>query len=211
MKTAIKSIRFTGLEVRAVLDGRKTMTRRLVKPQPLWNSGALEFTNVPGWWTESEDSDYRNCPCGVVGDRLWVRESWCVGAMMDSRRAGEFVKKVRSIWYPADGDKPDWCGRTRHARFMPRWASRITLEITGVKVERLQEITPEDAIAEGCCPSHGNELDKPEIYRAAAEMVGGPYPRGVFAYLWNQLHGPDSWELNPWAWCISFRRVTGER
>ncbi len=92
---------------------------------------------------------------------------------------------------------------------MKHWMSRIKLQVTNIRVQRLQDITPEDAIAEGCCPSVGSGFDDPVVLRRAAKLVGGPYPRGIFAQLWESIYGDESWEKNGWAWVADFDLVKG--
>jgi hypothetical protein len=130
---------------------------------------------------------------GIPGDRLWVREAFYI--------IGEFPGKTpgtRWTHYRADSSNnfdnaPSWTGPWKPSIFMPRWASRILLEITNVRVERLQEITRKDAIAEGC-----------EERSEDGAWLG---PEVAFCRLWESINGPGSWEANPWVWCVSFRRI----
>ncbi len=174
--------------------------------------------------TQSLYSEGFPCPYGKPGDRLWMRESWSTGKALDSFNATEIAKSHDDagfgdryptgktlypkcpLWYNSDDTFCAWGdndiedfgekGRRRHARFMPRWASRITLEITGVCVERLQEISEEDAEAEGA--------DTP----FAAAITGAAWSkRDAFAKLWEAINGKGSWALNPWLWVIEFRRI----
>lgn len=145
MKT--RPILFSGPMVRAILEGRKTQTRRVVKPQP------AHCADLP----MGKDLTFASaCPYGQPGDRLWVRETWAVGTLFDyvrpsllpkpdceSKLAVDYAANPRRIWHSEDQ------GRWRPSIHMPRWASRITLEITSVRVERLQDISHKDAIAEG--------------------------------------------------------------
>ena len=165
-----RPILFNGPMVRAILDGRKTMTRRIVK------AGTRD--------------DWNACPYGVIGDRLWVRETWrCFGG-----REYEYQQHQPSIIYRADDGPTHNEGGWRPSIFMPRWASRITLEITGVRVERLQDISEADAEAEGCTGDHRADRDSD----AAQE----------FRSLWNQINGKRaSWDSNPWVWVVEFRRA----
>lgn len=153
------------------------------------------------------------CPYGQPGDRLRVKEAawmWC------ERRPNGKTKTGRDKWvyvpmseapihYAADHPKkpaidvvsPDtgntWGWRLKIGRFLPRWASRITLEITEVRVERLQDISDEDSLAEG-------------IYPTSTGLYPGS-PRAAYQKLWEQINGPGSWEANPWVWCVEFKRV----
>ena len=213
-----RPILFSGPMVRAILAGTKTQTRRVVKPQPTQVLPHTEEVrpgldvHIPlGWeWRESFIADSEGgfgalsslqyaCPYGRVGDRLWVRETFAL--VWPGECAPESVHENR-VEYHADtgakypggwpndcGDDPD-CGRWKPSIHMPRWASRITLEVTGVRVERLQEISRADADAEG-----------------VASILGHPES---FATLWNSINGKRpgcSWEDNPWVWCVEFRRA----
>lgn len=190
-----RPILFSGPMVRAILDGRKTQTRRIVKPQPEAVSFAWRWSNKTTrvQWGEklSGNALARYCPYGVAGDRLWVREAWKVASNYDDFKPSEIPESVINdgiVRYLADGDT-DLDGRYRHARFMPRWASRITLEITKVRVERLQEISEEDSSAEGIA-----------------------YPtdtaKAAYRQVWDSINGKGAWDKNPWVWVISFRRLT---
>lgn len=201
-----RPITFSGPMVRVILEGRKTQTRRIVTPQPTGERLALDM------W---EDGIVRQCPYGLPGDRLWVREAWRTYSGLDEfspKRIGEIcmLNGYKSPWMPmqfeVDGDRINWNdyqyqpGRYRHARFMPRWASRILLEITDVRVERLREITRSDIRSEGLvCPDEFKSDDLEYNYRHW-------YP-DAFESLWDGIHGPGSWKQNPWVWVITFKRI----
>ena len=165
--------------------------------------------------------DAVRCPFGIPGDKLWVREAWGYRCSASTATAGQYMHTIayraddtRRTFGPMPMDGvglPKWRERDpgmsweawdarmtaywrqwRPSMFMPRWASRITLKVTGVRVERLQQITRGDAMAEGC---------------PFANMADGPDPREWFADLWRQINGPASWDANPWVWCVSFKRV----
>lgn len=191
--TSIKQrpIIFSGEMVRAILDGRKTQTRRVVKPQPaedLWTIWK-RFPNQQG------------CPYGKVGDRLWVRETWCPrsGGMLAMDR----VCKPR---YRATEElRPEWGFRWRASIHMPRWASRLDLEIAGIRVQRVQDVREQDAIDEGV----HIEGDTGR-YRYAKDC--GPLAdnaRLAFRWLWESIHGEPSWLSNPWVWAVTFKMVGG--
>jgi len=195
-----RPIIFSGEMVRAILEGRKTMTRRPIKPQP---EGAEQ-------WTAFENQSFYpnrikskpsmlHCPYGIPGDRLWVRETWALEKQYDKYSGLKVPAEGRKrIWYLADGPKPEWAGRTRSPRFMPYWAHRIDLENSNVRVERLQEIIEENIIAEGlnsCCP-------------ISFTSCPGRYRRDQFQKLWDSLYGNfNLWQFNPWVWVIEFRVV----
>jgi len=192
--------------VRAILDGRKTQTRRVMKPQPENfepnpDENSVARVHVDGEYVGSGVVDdgacVHICPYGAPGERLWVRETWKPDPSfgypaetkprdMDSRthvlyRATLATDHPKAIWQ-----------RWRPSIFMPRWASRITLEITDVRVERVQSISVMDAQAEGC-------------------NGGGQFYR-AYRDLWDSINAKRgfSWESNPWVWVLGFRRVESE-
>lgn len=201
-----KPILFNGQMVRAILDGRKTTTRRIVKPQfsMLWGQGCPNektfalMTGNQAWKdayacnvdreTPSGHWEWLFCPYGKVGDRLWVRETWADISPAETRG--------RRCAYKATD--LDIVTKWKPSIFLPRYASRITLEITGVRVERLQDISEEDAKAEGCTQDADFSRDYPYSYR------------DQFQRLWNQINGKDSWDANPFVWVVSFKRVEGK-
>jgi len=174
-----RPVLFSGPMVRAILEGRKSQTRRVVKPQPPHGIKSVyaPITRDPGNWQGVASDDligwYGRCPYGIPGDRLWVRETF-------QRARGGFQYRADGITTPRA-----W----KPSIFMPRTASRITLEVTGVRVERLQDISEKDARAEG--------VD-------AAPCFCIPYRR-----LWDSLNAKRGfgWEKNPWVWCISFSKA----
>ena len=180
---------FSGTMVRAILEGRKTMTRRIVKPQPEAHLSQIVDSEL---WTYTECEREWKCSYGQPGDHLWVRETWCrTGAGITQYRADN---KTGQPYWEALKWKP--------STHMPRWASRITLEITSVRVERLQEISEEDAINEGLIP-YGDKYwevpgDPPIFYENA---------RKAFFYLWESINGKDSWDPNLWVWVVTFKRI----
>ena len=182
-KTRERPILFSGPLVRAILAGRKTQTRRIVKTGPgITAVDDLDGERWPGYMDECREWKRLPCPYGVPGDRLWVRETF--DAPPGSTNRAEVV-------YRADYERDEHQHTWWPSIYMPRWASRITLEITGVRVERVQEISEADAFDEGVSLSAPDE----QTYR------------WQFAVLWNAINGKDSWESNPWVWVIEFRRV----
>ena len=196
-----RPILFSAPMVRAILEGRKTQTRRIVKPQPYpWkmeiHRGEL-FVLDGGW------RPFCKVPFGCPGDRLWVRETWAMEGTDGSSNLPLQYRADRNDWLEVSKWKP--------SIFMPRWASRITLEIESVRVERLQEISAEDAIAEGTRIEKGSGLIGGEDCYMMTTNSG--YMRGplgaIEAYkdLWQSINGKGSWNLNPWVWVIQFKRV----
>lgn len=208
-----RPILFSAPMVRAILDGQKTQTRRLVTPQPK-NPRPICDEHI---WADTVDpvTRYFSCKIGLPGDRLWVRETWVplgnvdpiTGAKIECT-AGEraFPDRDLVVAYRAnstiefcdhDGfsgefadkdDIPKW----KPSIFMPRWASRITLEITSVRLESLHEISRGDAMQEGC---------------PFPNMANGADPRRWYEGLWDVINGLGSWAKNPWVWVIEFRRI----
>ncbi|HEJ9850713.1 TPA: hypothetical protein SMN88_000592 [Pseudomonas aeruginosa] len=221
-----RPILFTGPMVRAILEGRKTVTRRVMKPQPDF-PGSMVDPNTPFKTLDAGLHARITCPYGEPGDRLWVRETWHVGKPHDKTAPADILAPLlaegRGItvlytaggWqsvgpagreepiYPDDQPLPDWAGKGRPSIHMPRWACRILLEITAVRVELLQDISEDQARAEGItdggCSSCGNH-----------EPCGCecPAPSAVdsFVHLWRSTGG--NWESNPWVWVVEFKRVT---
>lgn len=182
-----RPILFSGPMVRAILEGRKTQTRRVKKPQPI-DLGVIHIVGQI------------KCPYGQPGDRLWVRETfcpdWCDEVIY--RADDPTGRAARDAGY---SHEPKW----KPSIFMPRWASRIDLEVVGIRAERLQEISEDDALAEGCEPGGGacsGPMDPVEYdgYTASDE----------FAALWDSINAKrgHSWESNPWVWVVEFKRVT---
>lgn len=175
-------ILFSAPMVRALLDGRKTQTRRILKPQPLEGE-----TAVPMFLLERARF--------AKGDRLWVRETFS-GDQHESGRPPREWDEHGAVWHWADGNpaEGDWT-RPKPGIHMPRWASRLTLTVTDVRVQRLQAITPADCIAEGAFTPTATPMTIDCSTRD---------PRDEFAALWRSINGPDSWQANPWVVVLSF-------
>jgi hypothetical protein len=206
--------------VRAILEGRKTQTRRIVtdkhfKRLGLERDGEYVYTaEGPQWDGTFEGGVVPWSPYGKPGDRLWVRETWCQAATDEGtfKYNSEGNLDNTCCHYRADGyevmhidgeetksgkPKSPWVPSIH----MPRWASRITLEITGVRVERLQDISYEDA-----------ELEGIERLGNGWRDYLGDHPRWMssitsFQSLWMAINGHDSWNANPWVWVIEFKRA----
>ena len=216
-----KPILFSAPMVRAILAGTKTQTRRIIKCPAHYQIEEKDDGKPWPWMYDSErDRDhFMPCPYGQPGDRLWVRETW----MPDAPRNGEWADTsfygcgmsplseipecYRKPWHCLFRATWDGCELVgwKSSIHMPRWASRITLEVTSVRVERLKAISEADAIAEGITP-----LPHHPGRWLSGHRPGLNYPSAVSAYreLWESINGPGSWEANPWVWCVSFRRVT---
>lgn len=205
-----KPILFSAPMIRALLGGRKTQTRRTMKKKAAHDALATfgpQFLTLPG------NRDL--LPINVIpGDRLWVKEAWRTADACDDLPPRDLGGE-EAIWYEVDGHIQTWGwpeagtkGRYRNARFMPRWASRLTLIVTDVRVQRLQEISEADAVDEGI-----DQIDQREgvpIWRNYANgqsilSTGGlVMPTASFHSFWNSLHGPDAWDANPWVVALTF-------
>ncbi|EMB2236137.1 morphogenetic protein [Klebsiella pneumoniae] len=199
---------FNGEMVRALLDGRKTQTRRPVKfPVHDKNLGCeLAGNELAG---ELSAGNYLNSAFGKPGDRIWVRETWAdAGASAPDLKLyrANYPEHVPSIY---ENVPPAEEIRWTPSIHMPRWASRILLEITDVRVERLNAISEEDAEAEGI--DMEALYDSQDCYDCIADhnMTGRPTVTGAFKYLWESIYGEEGWKSNPWVWVIEFKRVEG--
>ncbi len=227
-----RPILFSGSMVNAVLADRKTQTRRILKGGPVaQETGHWAFTisstdrSAEGEFSYSmldergqsftdrgrEITTFRGkCPHGRVGDHLWVREAWALEDLPgDGERliwrsdvAASWRSERSDVFYLPSNYQPD---RWRPSIHMPRWASRIKLEVTGVRVERLQDITDADAEAEGVMSWAASD-DGLQMLRACGFAVPDR-PSFLFKLLWTKINGPDSWDANPWLWVVSFARL----
>ena len=197
-----RPILFNGEMVRAVLAGQKTQTRRIIKGRP-----------------SKTQQDALFCPYGHPGDRLWVRETFCTFEQSNGSQGVAYRTDTEDGWYsPCEtltGGYPSHCschpgcegctaGRWkptwRPSIHMPRWASRITLEITDVYVELVQDIHEEDAIAEGIDPRK-------------LSYLSGERAVTKFYVLWNSIYAADGlgWDVNPWVWVVTFKRMENQK
>ena len=225
---------FNAEMVRAILDGRKTQTRRIMKVQPEHSELGLRrvveskngIDDGKYFWSQSDATGLKSrskpfaCPFGTVGDRIWVRETWWQAGQSHARYPDDDEYGwygSRRVFYAADGNppnepndhypkglrggkfsaaKPNHLWRKRPSIHMPRWASRILLEITDVRVERLSAISEEDAGKEG--------------YPADPAPYGGEMDKWLwFRQLWDGIYPEQSFKHNPWVWVIEFKRIEG--
>ena len=218
-----RPILFSGDMVRSILDGRKTVTRRLVpswqlptetsqadgdkfrwmsvaQRDPRWGFGVFGRTEAECMAQYNEDGP-RCCPFGNEGDRLWVREAFAYGLCTESSLAYRATHKPSDLeegWF----EPIKWTPSIQ----MPRWASRILLEVTAVRVERLQDITEEQAQTEGADPIRLDGLTASDISALDLEWADPETPyRNGFRQLRGSLDG--DWDANPWVWVIEFKRV----
>lgn len=203
-----KPILFSGPMVRAILDGRKSMTRRVIKPQPEMElDGEILPDGTGGYGWEPVLPPWSKWPY-QVGGRLWVRETWKLWEDPEDGHDWVLYRAGGKMSFPNEPylDMPynPFSDKWRPSIFMPRWASRITLEITNVRVERLGEITEEDAGKEGANSEF--ECD------VATFCGGGKIPESTyklgFKHLWDSINDKTyPWSSNPWVWVIEFKRV----
>jgi len=214
-----RPIIFTGPSIPAILEDRKTQTRRVMDPQPeipRW----FEWRCEHGIWYPYDDLgnwlpcyEQWRCPYGVPGDRLWLKETHAPARLY---RRGERLVYGEPLLYKADDDllvlNQRYIGHWRSPRFMPRWASRITLELTDVRPQRVQDISPEDVLAEGIqrqtCDGAGQVW-----YGIGASVdpnLSRVGPIRAFGCLWDSLNRKRGylWTTNPWIWALTFRRLT---
>lgn len=188
-----RPILFSAPMVRAILTGNKTQTRRVVKLNRHYQIEERDDGSLWPWMYDDDraSDSWLACPYGMPGDRLWVRETWRTERDFDHLPPRDLDPTMTAtpVQYEAGPHADVLDGKLRPSMFMPRWASRITLEVTAVRVQRLQDISEADAIAEGvytdpACPAYDG-------YRA----------------LWESINGPNSWDANPWVWAITFKRT----
>lgn len=244
-----RPIIFSAPMVQALLAGRKTQTRRAVKPQPKLNFSVASLAFAA-------DGGIPECPYGKLGDRLWVKEKYTAhwggepmgdGARLSHRQIvgaqvrqsnGSYVTSTEAdpirVWYAASGDKPYPHSRWHSPIHCPRWASRITLEIEDVRVQRVQDISEADAKSEGVdgeaalicsegCRHRDREGDHLEEWEEDGDwgricpecgerLWNHPLDecnRQAFRDLWESINGTGSWEANPWVWVLTFKRAKG--
>lgn len=207
---------FNGEMVRALLDGRKTQTRRIIKDCTVGRDQISKFIQIEkkfiGCYPEDVPELIRECcPYGIPGDRIWVREAFRVHSRATDVATLVYKASERNSWTEqthrvpvAVCNKPATPEKWTPSLHMPRWASRILLEITDVRVERLNSISQEDAQAEGLeltgwRPTYSDPDSGGEVMT--------PYDN--FAELWSSIYGDESWQANPWVWVIEFKRVEG--
>ncbi|MCA6941361.1 hypothetical protein LF927_09205 [Pectobacterium polaris] len=218
---------FNGEMVRSIIDGSKTQTRRAVTFKPREKGLNLNFTGlqlghyctgVPssgyvlrsrggmGCWNDRTHP--AKCPYGEVGDRLWVREAFRVmGKATDVARLmykaserNSFTESTRTV--PVDVCTKQSSQKWTPSIHMPRWASRILLEITDVRVERLNSISESDALAEG--------FTSTVQLTESGDDYTGSYPSEKFSNTWQSIYGRESWDANPWVWVIVFKHIKGD-
>lgn len=218
-----RPILFSGPMVRAILEGRKTQTRRVVKgPENIekfyhQNENRISFMRDGIGWCCSEAEFAKQCPFGVPGDRLWVKETfWMhsdpeafgpdVGNVIDSSGRRRIVGYAASMDADSERCANDYGAKKRPSIHMPRWASRITLEVNGVRAERLQDISEKDAKAEGVVfQDYHKDIGRGWVSSDGSVLYDTA--KRAFQCLWESINGEQSWAANPWVWVVDFNRV----
>ena len=201
-----RPIIFSGPMVQALLAGRKSQTRRVLKPQP---TGPVVYhqTLTSGMCVGLERE-----PPYAPGDRLYVREAHALVPATAYRMSQGVVQAIdpedmdRACVYREGWERSKPGTGWRPSIHMPRWASRLTLTVTEVRVQRLQEISEADAVAEGIEQARSGRFYDPTVSRGTAAHLGGMFygPKPAYEVLWNSLHGPDAWDANPWVVAVGF-------
>lgn len=217
----MKPILFNAQMVRAILEGRKTQTRRVCRLQPHDAAGMV-------WWPDGAGTDtgtsggapgiyLKKCPYGELGDRLWVRETFAYSVIDPEGLSPEDDPENYDIIYRAtyqqgggwrDGEGNPIKAPWKPSIYMPRWASRITLEIADVRVERLQDISEVDAVAEGANFHDGRGIGHSGYRHDSNDGFVWATAKASYMHLWEQINGAGSWNENPWVWVVEFKRVT---
>jgi len=200
--------------VRATLEDRKTKTRRFINPQPMFYHDVKSCQVIEGFihYIDSKGTSHvggKMCPYGKVGDRIWVKETFQYTDASLNIEPGWVYRATDRDWETLE----DW--KWKPSIFMPRKASRITLEITDIRVERLLEINQADCLAEGIESSVINADKRDTTYRDYMQKVVDPFewyasPIDSYKSLWESINGVGSWSDNPWVWVITFKRLKPE-
>ena len=183
-----RPIIFSAPMIRALLDGRKSQTRRILKPQPPEWVTRVCHEGRNGWIGSGNGHGTLMHVPYAVGDRLWCREAFSYGWPVEGNHQLPECNQEHAITYRADGNHPFGGGKWKSPIHMPSWASRLTLIVTDVRVQRLQDISAADAIREGVTLVEESLED----------------PREAFRAIWTSIHGPEAWDRNPWVAAISF-------
>jgi hypothetical protein len=198
-----RPILFCGEMIKALIEGRKTQTRRIIKDYQQYAclTGGCPHDSSHQCAVELEQS----APLGKPGDRLWVRENFAIRGICCGMKPSEAAKFASKEAWVYEADNPTWSAGWRPSIHMPRVASRLTLELTAVRAERLQDISFADAAAEGVWTWELSDAKtKPGETLLMHENVSSV---DKYRDLWNSINGPGSWDKNPWVWCYSFKKL----
>ena len=191
-----RPIPFNGPLVRAIFNGWKTQARRVLKPT---DNGHVKEPRGHRRWHPDDPKALLACPYGQPGDCLWVRETWAPSTLGASPNMERHMRPL----YRESLDRPEWKSIWKPAIVMPRWASRLLLHITNIRLERLQTISEADARAEG--------TQEPSLSSLGGELAQAAWSeRQVFERLWRKLYGSDTWIANPLVWVICFERLEND-
>lgn len=212
-----KPILFNGDMVRAILDGRKTQTRRPVDRRIVsaWDEPRGQIDIAAGYPFVETSSGFvsavKLCPFGQPGERLWVRETWRVDglgrrAALETRMDSPSVVEGLSFRADCEFDHGLQCGPWIPSIHMPRWACRIVLEITNIRVERVQDIFEDDAIADGGLETM---VEDHIWYIPGADSKTTRDPKYAFEHVWDSIYSARGlgWDVNPWVWVVEFKKV----
>lgn len=221
-----RPILFNAPMVQAILEGLKTQTRRIIKwpgknkpadirrnpdNDPWYKDFIWSMRTYNGAWGDYKHNRFlKFCQQGKPGDRLWVKETYSVNSLFDDQKPSEIDKRaVGGIAYLADGKRRH--GKIRQSIFMPRWASRIDLGITNIKVERIQDISEEDALAEGVKSQYTE--DEEDSYCHVDNNFLSDFPSETFSMFWDSVNKKRGygWDVNPWVWVITFKLLEVKR
>ena len=219
-----RPIIFSGPMVQAILEDRKFQTRRVVKPQPKYHPPRSQGGSGVWWWRDrqgwagdeaSPSVPIPYCPYGAPGDHLWVRETWAVDDALNASRPRDIPRDSEVVYSAtgAHGCAMGATGKWRPSIFLLRWASRLSLDVTGVRVERVQDIGEDDAVAEGCGHTNGSPYFDGGRHPVKGTAKAFVTARDAFADLWDSISGGKpgrTWDDNPWVGVVDFERVQEE-
>ena len=213
-------ILFSTPMVQAIIEGRKSMTRRVMKPQPyledgstIWSYSKDSFGSLPPNKMTESPFGFK-CPYGQVGDVLWVREKTCYVMIEHAHDLLVGFRERRQIIYGTDFHE-DWMKYAKEkylykwepSLFMPKAACRIFLKITDIRVERLQDITEQDAVGEGIEEAEFDNVNKCRVFKHYGYQNAVTDAKDSFQSLWHSINGEESWNANPWVWVVEFKKV----
>ena len=207
--------------IKAILDGRKIQTRKVIYPQPELDPDGAKYGMGGFWWASSKCLSMVTveqmpclCPYGQIGNKLWVPEPWLL-----YNHLGTFVGSIPkqrcssalSVGYKVDGLDPENIFGWRPSITMSKWAARIWLEITDIRVERVRDITDKDALAEGIITTY-NECQFPPVpwYTYSGAIHQYVFPRVAFEHLWDTINAKRGygWDIDPWVWVLTFKKIS---
>lgn len=211
MATQYKPILFSTEMVQAILEGRKTQTRRIIKPQPILGDGTWDVRNIHEYFYDNGkfisvpklNTENHKSVKIKTGDILWVRETWQT-TWNENKKSWDTIYKADGGYWIDDDGIMKW----KPSIYMPKKRARIFLEVTNIRVQRLQEISEEDAIAEGIKKTWINDdIKQCKFKNYINDGKGSKSAIDSFISLWEKINGEDSWNVNPWVWVYDFKQV----